>query len=78
MLDDLAVYQARVQATLRHMARAEDVKGVLWIMKRACIPKYLALCVKAACTKREMPRVELLCEWRDLTQRHTYHRILGW
>lgn len=77
MLDDLATYQARVGTTLRHMARAEDDKGALWILRTACIPKYLTLCVQSVLTGIQ-PTVNLLCTWRDLTDRHEYHRVLGW
>lgn len=77
MLDDLATYQARTNAYLRHMARVEDEKDTLWILRTACIPKYLTLCVKSALTNI-VPHVSLLCTWRDLTDRHEYHRVQGW
>ena len=77
MLDDLQTYQARTNAYLRHMSRIEDEKDTLWILRTACIPKYLTLCVKSALTGI-VPHVSLLCTWRDLANKREYHRILGW
>ena len=77
MLDDLATYQSRTNAYLRHMARIEDEKGTLWCLRTACTPKYLTLCVKSALTGI-VPHVSLLCTWRDLANKREYHRIQGW
>lgn len=77
MLDDLATYQARTNAYLRHMARIEDEKDTLWILRTACIPKYLTLCIKHAITNI-VPHVSLLCAWQDLAGKREYHRIQGW